>query len=319
MAAYPGAIANLSNPLGTNSMADPSILHSAQHTNANDEIEAIETELGTNPSGTYNTVTERFAGVESGLGAAVPPGVIFEWAGATAPTGFFLCYGQVVSRTTYAALFANIGTLHNTGGEAGTDFRLPDRRGRFGLGLDNMGGTDAGRVASANAVGTTGGLETTTLIEANLPGHLHNMNHGHASTFAVTSMTGNSGDDSPDHAHTLPDHAHGAYTFGGNGAHAHNMGLGDSSTIAAGTSTRTHLGSKTTDSQGGHEHNVGVNGSGALGVTGASVRHQHSISHGHAMTGSVTNFTGATDAGTGTATPFGNMPPFVTMNYIIKY
>ena len=56
------------------------------------------------------------------------------------------CEGQVVSRTTYADLFAAIGTVFNTGGEAGTDFRLPETRGEAIRGFDNGRGIDAARV-----------------------------------------------------------------------------------------------------------------------------------------------------------------------------
>src|SRR5262249_39845645 len=45
----------------------------------------------------------------------VPPGVVLPFAGTTAPTGFLLCYGQAVSRATYAALFAAIGTSWGAG------------------------------------------------------------------------------------------------------------------------------------------------------------------------------------------------------------
>jgi len=57
--AYPGAVDNFSNPPGATSQDDPSYLHSAQHANANDAVEAIETELGTTPSGDYATVKAR--------------------------------------------------------------------------------------------------------------------------------------------------------------------------------------------------------------------------------------------------------------------
>lgn len=55
--AYPGAIDTLTNPTGTDTLNSPS--HSAQHANANDAIEAIETELGTDPAGAWTNVAER--------------------------------------------------------------------------------------------------------------------------------------------------------------------------------------------------------------------------------------------------------------------
>jgi microcystin-dependent protein len=102
----------------------------------------------------------------------IPPGTIWSYAGTagTVPTPWFLCDGAVKSRTTEARLFAAIGTAWNTGGEAGTDFRLPDLRGRVAAGMD--GGSN--RLTSiANALGATGGGETHTLTAAQMPAHVH--------------------------------------------------------------------------------------------------------------------------------------------------
>jgi hypothetical protein len=59
---------------------------------------------------------------------SVPIGMVFLYASATsgASPGHLLCDGSAISRTTYAALFAVIGTTFNTGGEAGTEFRVPN-------------------------------------------------------------------------------------------------------------------------------------------------------------------------------------------------
>lgn len=54
---------------------------------------------------------------------------------STVPTGYLYCNGAVVSRTTYAALFANLGTLYGAG-DGSTTFKLPDFRGRFLRGYD---------------------------------------------------------------------------------------------------------------------------------------------------------------------------------------
>lgn len=321
MATYPTGLSALNNPNGSTSMADPAFLHADQHSQANDEIDAIEAELGTDPSAGHATVKDRLNAMDNNLYAFTPVGVVFPYAGSTAPANFLLCAGQVVSRTTYASLFAVVGTSFNTGGEAATDFRLPDLRGRVPVGMDNMGGTDAGRVSSGNAVGTAGGAESVVLTELHLPSHTHTINHGHGHGIAVTAMSGNTGDDSPDHGHTVPDHAHSAYTYGGNGAHNHgvlatprsNYQLGNSS---AGMYAASYT-YNTTDA-GAHEHNVGVNGSGNIGSWGATVRHQHSMSHGHSISGGVTDFNGSS-GGTGGGTGFSLMQPYLTMTYIIKY
>ena len=83
--------------------------------------------------------------------AQVPAGNVGYFAGATAPAGWLAASGQAVSRTTYAALFAYIGTIHGPG-DGSTTFNLPDLRGEFIRGLDSSRGVDTGRaLGSAQA------------------------------------------------------------------------------------------------------------------------------------------------------------------------
>lgn len=95
-------------------------------------------------------------------------------AGATTGSGWLLCYGQAVSRTTYADLFALIGTTYGTG-DGSTTFNLPDGRGRVAAGQDDMGGSSANRLTgltdgvNGDTLGATGGLESTAIAKANLP------------------------------------------------------------------------------------------------------------------------------------------------------
>ncbi|CAB4164589.1 MdpB Microcystin-dependent protein [uncultured Caudovirales phage] len=114
--------------------------------------------------------------------AGVPIGSIVDYAGTSAPSGFLFCFGQAVSRTvTYAALFAAIGTTYGTG-DGATTFNLPDFRGRVGAGQDDMGGTSANRLTGlsggvdGDVLGATGGLETHTLLTAEMPAHAHTTN-----------------------------------------------------------------------------------------------------------------------------------------------
>ena len=90
----------------------------------------------------------------------MPAGVVLPYAGATAPTGFLLCYGQAISRTTYAVLFAAIGTTYGAG-DGSTTFNLPDLRGRAAFGKGDMGGVEAGRLNSVigSALGAMGGAQ----------------------------------------------------------------------------------------------------------------------------------------------------------------
>lgn len=78
-------------------------------------------------------------------GARVKPGVIEMFGASAAPAGYLECDGSVVLRADWPALFTAIGTTHNTGGETGLQFRLPDLRGEFVRGWDDARGVDAGR------------------------------------------------------------------------------------------------------------------------------------------------------------------------------
>lgn len=77
--------------------------------------------------------------------ASVPSGTVINVAMQTAPTGYLKADGAAVSRTTYAALFAAIGTTFGAG-DGSTTFELPDLRGEFVRGWDDGRGVDGGRV-----------------------------------------------------------------------------------------------------------------------------------------------------------------------------
>ena len=127
----------------------------------------------------------------------LPSGIINPFAGITAPDGWLLCYGQAISRTVYSDLFIALSTTYNTGGEAGTDFRLPDLRGRVLAGKDNMGGTAANILtatvlSAANTLGATGGTQTHTMTSAEMPSHTHTQNaHGHTVRGEAQTYPGN--------------------------------------------------------------------------------------------------------------------------------
>lgn len=106
--------------------------------------------------------------------AAIPAGVILPYGGASAPSGWLLCDGAAVSRTAYAALFAAIGTAYGPG-DGSTTFNIPDLRGRYALGKDDMGGSAANRVTATQAdnLGQGSGAENHTLTIAEMPAHTH--------------------------------------------------------------------------------------------------------------------------------------------------
>ncbi len=90
-------------------------------------------------------------------------GDIDVFAGSSIPDGYLLCDGSAVSRTTYADLFAVIGTTWGVG-DGSTTFNLPDGQGKVLVGIGGSGVT---------SVGDTGGEQTHTLSETEMPNHRH--------------------------------------------------------------------------------------------------------------------------------------------------
>jgi microcystin-dependent protein len=81
------------------------------------------------------------------------------------PTGWLACDGSAVSRTTYADLFAAIGTNFGVG-DGSTTFNLPNRKGRMSVMLDAT-------QTEFNTIGKTGGAKTVTLASSEMPAHVH--------------------------------------------------------------------------------------------------------------------------------------------------
>ena len=125
-------------------------------------------------------------------GPIMPTGALVPYAGSSAPTGWLLCAGQAVSRTTFAALFANIGTTYGSG-DGSTTFNLPDLRGRAIFGRDDMDGTASNRITNA-----VSGITSTTLGAAG--GDQRLATHGHTASQTAHNHTIND----TGHTHTLP-------------------------------------------------------------------------------------------------------------------
>jgi microcystin-dependent protein len=237
--------------------------------------------------------------------ALLPTGVVVPYAAGTPPVGWLLCQGQEVSRTTYPALFAAIGTTFGAG-DGTTTFNLPQLRQRFPIGVALSG--------TADTLGETGGSIDHTHTG---PSHTHTgPSHTH---------------DGPSHTHSTPSHLHdlgNSATDGGGGATSlagsHSHSFSDTSSSNAGGSGAA-AGSFTEG--GSHSHSVS-------GTTGTATSHSHTIpdhlhdlgnsftggggTWGAAGTGDTSSAgTGATGAaGTG-ATGAAN-PPFIALHYIIK-
>lgn len=229
----------------------------------------------------------------------IPVGVIWSYAGPTAPDGWLLCDGNAIPDTPEnAALRSLVGGF------------TPDLRDRFVLG------------SGSRAIGQTGGLATVSLGVPNLPAHTHGINHDHG---AVTSST-----ESADHTHSgstgseSADHAHYTTTGGQSQGHQHvtyqesisNVNV-DNRYAADGVNTGWWygIGGQWTGGPSADHSHGGWSG-------GRNAAHTHSFttsgrSAAHSHTVDLPNFTG-TSGSTGGGIAHENMPPFVVMSYIIK-
>jgi len=130
----------------------------------------------------------------------MPSGSLMPYAGSSAPTGYLLCDGAAISRTTYSALFGLVGTTYGSGDDSST-FNIPDLRGRVIAGQDDMGGVSANRLTGlsggvdGDVLGGTGGAETHTLTTSELPAHDHNLPVDIGGALNIQSLTSTGGSD----------------------------------------------------------------------------------------------------------------------------
>ena len=96
-----------------------------------------------------------------------PAGVISMYGGSNAPSGWLICDGRAVSRTTYSRLFSAIGTTYGAG-NGSTTFNLPNLKGRVPVGLDTS-------QTEFNSLGKTAGEKTHKLKINELPKHSHDL------------------------------------------------------------------------------------------------------------------------------------------------
>jgi microcystin-dependent protein len=142
---------------------------------------------------------------------SVPPGVLAPFAGSAAPSGWLLCDGTAVSRTTYNNLFAVIASVYGAG-DGTTTFNVPDLRGRVPVGKNT---------ATFGSLAATGGEETHVITAPEMPSHTHVFTGTalatHTHSFVLDPLPTHNhtftGTQMGTHAHTftgtvLPDHVH---------------------------------------------------------------------------------------------------------------
>lgn len=238
--------------------------------NNNDNIASINIAEGCAPSGINNAIRAlmaqakaKFDAIDTAILNACPPGTRGAFAMSTPPAGWLKRNGAAISRVTYAALFAAIGTTYGAGDGINT-FNLPDDRGEFDRAWDDGRGVDTGRAfGSLQAAELASHSHTASTNSAGSHGHTGSANsagaHSHGGGTGVAGA----------HAHTYWDARvtppGGGFGGGGqwgpivdttratstDGAHNHSI-----------SADGAHSHSLAIDSNGAHTHTVTVNATG---------------------------------------------------------
>jgi microcystin-dependent protein len=123
----------------------------------------------TNGDGTAIQLTSG-GSISTPSSSSTPPGILFPYAGSSAPTGYLLCDGTAVSRTTYSALFAIVGTSFGAG-DGSTTFNVPNMNGRVPMGAGTYTDPVSGSITRTFAANL--GAEKHQLLESELATHDH--------------------------------------------------------------------------------------------------------------------------------------------------
>lgn len=120
----------------------------------------------------------------------IPSGVVFPFAGTTAPYGYLLCNGSAISRSEYPQLFLALGVSHGQG-DGSTTFNLPDYRGRFMRGVDGGIGRDPDRTSRKHpTTGATIGDVVGSTQGHSFQTHTHVQDsHGHSIDGSASSSS----------------------------------------------------------------------------------------------------------------------------------
>lgn len=160
------------------------------------------------PASAYNIISNNLQDHESRIVSAAMTGMVSAFAGSSAPTGWLLCDGTAVSRSTYSSLFGVTSTTYGVG-DGATTFNVPDLRGRTVIGVGvgaeitgvagvfqgvkevTLSAAQSGTTAHGHAGSTVGTAVNTSVSD---PGHVHNINSrsstGQGANFDA-ALTGN--------------------------------------------------------------------------------------------------------------------------------
>lgn len=207
--------------------------------------------------------------------ALVPSGALLGFAGASAPTGWLMCDGSSYSAGIYPALFAAIGYTY---GGSGSNFNVPDLRGRVLAGNDSATGrlNASGQFTNA-APGAAGGEGAHTLVTGELAAHNHSATDG-------------------GHSHGVTDPTHDHFSI------SQNVGGGVADVIIAGGST-TYSGGPNT---------------GFIPISVANAFNNYATSSAGANISVNTGTANVTIGNTGSGNAHNNVQPTLIGNWIIK-
>lgn len=253
-------------------------------------------------------------------------GMVMASAMITTPAGWLLCDGALLNRADYLALYAAIGTAYNVGGETATQFRLPNLKGKVIVmqdsaqtefaALGTFGGskistaphthglqnhTHSGTSASPNDNtsdvpndNNSDGVNTPTGWQNANTGHLHWTDHFHGASIGNTGWAGNG-------------QHNGHYNHGGYASEAPEPGNFPGGSIPVNVNT---AGGWSGDHDRQHQH-------GLEGHQHTMKNHTHTMKlHTHTLTTGAPNNNTSTGGSADVAS--GNLPPYLTLNYLIK-
>jgi microcystin-dependent protein len=169
---YPASLDTFTNPVATDPMNAATVPHATQHANLNDAVEALEAKVGADSSAVSSSHDYKLARLST------PAGMLAFTIASSAPTGWVF-HNQTITNadSTYPALWA----VAPAGWKSGTSLVIPN--------LANAGLMQHG----VTSLGATGGANSRTIAEANLPAHTHtgttasNGAHTHSITLVGTT------------------------------------------------------------------------------------------------------------------------------------